>query len=429
MEPTGINLEFVLPKKRSHMEELLSPPLFEKKQLEYFVYENAAVLPLKKIKGNHFKYGAGGVVSNNEFVEISGIEARYGGSYLFDNPEYKDCDAVYCGAYHDQWGHFLLESCSRLWFLLENRNISKYIFIVEENSDIKPEGNYLEFFQLLGIEKQIEFVNRPTVFRKLVVPELGYSRTHYFSQQYKRIFEVAAENAQLHIKELNNLYDRVYLSRSQFRKARLTESGLDMLDDYFSGNDFQILFPEKTSLSEVIVRLRCSTLCAAESGSLPHNFLFCKDGQQVLIIERHACINEMQLDVDVIKNLCVTYVDAHFTVYPANAGFGPYYLAYTRKFQDFSNRMGYSGPDRVFLSASYYKQNLIRFLETYSRVNGRGWGVEDWQIQYMDAYYESYQETYKILGPWLSGAKPLFLADYLKYPIRIARKIKKIFFH
>ena len=411
------------------MEKMLSSSLFEKKQLEYSTYENATVLPLKKTKGNHTKYGAGGVVSDGKFVEISGIEVRYGGIYPYDNPEYKDYDAVYCGAYHDQWGHFLLESCSRLWFFLEDSTFRKYIFIVEENSDIKLEGNYREFFQLLGLEKQIEFVNRPTVYRSLVVPELGYSRRHYYSQQYKRIFEVAARNAELHIRDFEDLGDKVYLSRSQFKKARLTENGLDMLDDYFSRNGFQILFPEKTSLSEVIVRLRSSRLCAAESGSLPHNFLFCKEGQHVVIIERHASINEMQLDVDVIMNLCVTYIDAHFTIYPTNAGFGPYYLAFNSKFRDFSNQMGYSEPDKSFLTASYYKKNLVRFLKTYSRVNGYGWGVEDWQIPYMDAYYESYQETYKTLGPWISGANPLFLSDYLKYPGKLVRKLKRVFSH
>ena len=56
-------------------------------------------------------------------------------------------------------------------------------------------GSYKEFFVLLGVWDKLEFINKPTVYRSVVVPELGYSWRKYYSEQYVEMFRRISENA------------------------------------------------------------------------------------------------------------------------------------------------------------------------------------------------------------------------------------------
>ena len=218
---------------------------------------------------------------------------------------------------------------------------------------------------------------------------------------------------------------KVFLSRARLKKAIQNECGLDLLDHYFSKNGYSVLYPETLSLRELIQQLHGAEICAAESGTLPHNFLFCEDGKRVEIIERQTTVNEIQANLDQIREFELTYVDAHFTVYPTSAGWGPYFFAYNRQFERFTRDRGYLPPDDYYYSEKYYKRNLKKYLNEYKKAYGMQWGFEKWQLMYAEAYYEAYEDTCTYLGAYLSGEKPIFLRDYLTLR-NIKRIIKRI---
>ena len=209
------------------------------------------------------------------------------------------------------------------------------------------------------------------------------------------------------------LKKRIILSRSKLNKAVNNEIGLDLLDHYFEKNGFMLLYPEQLSLRQLICYLRYAEVFAAESGTLPHNTLFCKDEMICYIVERQTAVNEIQANIDVIKDLNVTYIDAHYTIYPTSAGFGPYYLTFNRQFEKFTEDKGYLLPDARFTDKKGIRKELKRYMRLYKETYGYKWGFEQWQLMYMDAYYEAYEETCKDLDPWLMREKSLFNRDYL----------------
>lgn len=386
-----------------------------KDDLSVFQYTNAVVLPLKKTESGVPQFGLGGVISEDKYVPQSGIEGRVGGLYEYQEPSFCNQKVVYCGALINQWGHFLVESVSRLWyFLRDDQTIDKYVFISNEShfadkNQIK--GNYRSFFELLGIWDCIEIITNPIKYKEVLVPELGYSRKHYYSSSYKAIFQRVAENALLKCRD-ESVIKRVFLSRSQFSKASENEFGLEMLDDYFNKNGFMILYPESLPLEKMIWFLWHAETCAAESGTVPHNFLFCQDGKDCIIVERQATINEIQANIDIIKKQDITYIDGFYMLYPTSAGYGPYILAYNDLFASFSESRGFISPDRQYMSERYLKKCLQLYFRAYKKAYGYQWGFEKWQLMYANIYYEAYEDSCKAFGHYLTREKPLFWTDY-----------------
>ncbi len=399
---------------------------YKKDQLISETFNNAVVLPLKKDPDDQLQFGKGGVIANREYIESSGIEGRVGGYYTFDNPEYRDQKVVYCGALIRQWGHFLVESVSRLWYWLENDDtIDRYVFISNNSWFGKKEdirGNYREFFELLGIWNRLDIVTSPIEYKEVVIPELAYSRKYYYSNQYKAIFNRVIKKA-LESSSHKSCPEKIFLSRARLKKAVQNECGLDLLDHYFVINGYSVLYPETITLSELIQILHGAETCAAESGTLPHNFLFCEDGKKIEIIERQTTVNEIQANLDQVRDFDVTYIDAHFMIHPTQAGGGPYFFAYNRQFELFTKDRGYLPPEEYYRSEKYIKQNLKKFLVEYKNSYGMQWGFDRWQLMYVDAYYEAYEDTCTYIGKYLSGEEPLFLKDY--FSVHYIKKIIK----
>ena len=376
-------------------------------------YENAVILPLRE--GGSLLFGLGGVVSEGEYVETSGIPGRVGGFYDYAYAERNEDTVVYCGFLPNHWGHFLIEGTARLWYALEaDETVDKYVFIVKEGEEYSPRGNYREFFELLGIIDKIEFVNKPVEFKKIIVPALGYSRLDYYSDKYVDIYNRLIDSAlkKTQLKEFNS---KVFLSRSCFAKAKLTEVGLDMLDSFFRNNGYRIIYPETVSLTDLICYMHFADICAAESGSLSHNFLFAPHGAECIIIERYAIANEIQANIDIIKHLNVTYVDGNYQIYPVESGGGPFFLAYEECFRSFADHNELLPPDQYYLSDRYMFRCIKRYLRMYKKTYLHTWGLVPWMLEQKESLWEAYSEAKDDMGEYLNGARPLFFSERFRF--------------
>lgn len=417
--------QYLRPKKAAALRKWHEDKFEVRDSLEVWQGNNATILPLRK--DSRVQFGLGGVVdADGRYVELSAITGRVQFAYAFQNPEYRDEKVVYCGYMIHHWGHFLIEAVCRLWYFLEkDETIDRYVFFLDENEQREIKGNYREFLELLGIWDKVEFINRPTTFREVLVPELALKCMTYYSPKLRNMFDVIAENV---VPDPSwKPLEKIYYSRGQLTKGIPFEFGYDMLDAFFAQNGYTVLYPEKVPLSQMIFYIRNCKVVASLSGSLPHNMLFAKNGQTVEILERCTINTDNQVDVNRIRELHVIPIDANIPIYPINF-VGPFIMGYTPELQRFAEDNGYSPPDGKYLTEQYYKKCFVRYMKAYKDLYRYNWFMYDWYDQFTDTMIEAYQAGHKYFGDYLDGKKPFLWHHYfeLHYFKQFIKRLLKI---
>ena len=433
-----INYDYLRLKKAQSLKDWYEKPFYKKEKLNVEVYNDATILPLKTFPEDNLLFGRGGVVdSNSNYITESAIFRRLEGSYDVSSEEYnyENKKVVYCGYFVNHWGHFLVEAISRLWYVLKNDNtIDNYVFFVCYNEEREISGNYRELFKLLGILDKIILINKPTRFREVVVPEMGYRWKSYYSSEFKDMLEFVSNRV---IPNKNwNTYDKIFFTRSQLPTISKRELGVEMLDSFFVNNGYKIISPEKLQLSQLIYIMRNAKQCASVSGTLPHNLLFAKEGQKIIIIERMCLNTDHQVDINRIKNLEAIYIDANISPYTASGASAPSIMSYRGKLGNYAKDNNLNSPDEKFTTDKYLRQCLIKYLKEYKKLLGYQWFLVDWCTVYIDYVIEAYYDSLNYFGDYLRRKKALrwyehfqlhFINIKLNIIIRkIKNKIKKI---
>lgn len=411
-----INYSFLRPLKATALKEWYEAPFEKKEELRVETYKNATILPLKRFKGDNLLFGRGGVVSENgDYINLSAIKDRVQFSYIFSNSSFVNENVVYCGYLVDQWGHFLIEAVARLWyFLKKDPSIDHYVFFVNENEKREISGNYQEFFKLLGIWDKISIINQPTRYKEVVIPELGYNRIKSYSGQFKEIFSKVSHAAITEHSASNSStkHLKIFFSRSQLKNIKKREFGLEIIDNYFQKNGFTILYPEKVPLSELIVYIKKAEEIAMFSGSVHHNILFADDNKKIILIERNVINNEIQVDINRMKNLSVDYIDANTPIYTVNLSYGPFIMAYNKYLEQYTSSRKFVTPDSKYYSQKYRNKLFKKYMICYAKAYRFQWYMDNWCIKYTNTFREAYNESFQYFGDFLTGRKPFRLIHY-----------------
>lgn len=396
-----IDYSFLRPQKAIALKKFYNDPFEKKEKLTVENFSNATILPLKNFKHDSLLFGRGGVVNNQgDYIDSSAISNRVQGAYEHTIQEHIDEKVVYCGFFVKQWGHFLIESVSRLWYFLENDStIDHYVFFLKDGENKTISGNYKEFFQLLGVWNKLKFINKPTQFREVVIPQLSYGRMIYYSEQYKNIFQAISLAAPRPETELPS---KIYLSRSKIKNIDKKEFGLTILDSYFQKNGYKILHPEQLTLTELIAYIDGADEIATLSGSLHHNLLFAQDNKKIIIVERNILNNEIQVDINRIKHFEATYVDANIPIYPINVGSGPFIMAYNKIMDNFTKSRNYVSIDWQEQTENKLKKMFKQYMICYHNIYGFELYMEDWMVKYSDILNEGYKAGLEYFGKYLS---------------------------
>ena len=258
-----------------------------------------------------FVLGYGGVLfSNGLLCKESEIRAkhlrdRFGGGYEV-NTEQIECDdreVVYIGLYRSQWGHFLLEGLSRLW-VLQEINITDAYFVFTSNEGF-PQNNALRLFSILGIKReQLILVSKPTRFKKIIVPESSYVPGHYWTREYKNIFDTILEKNVYN----GDTYNKIYLSRTRLRKDHL-EIGEKLFQDFFESRGYKIIYPEMLLIDEQIGILCKAKSIASLNGTIAHNIVWCKNIKEQIILNKNKGINKHQILISEMRGIVPKEID------------------------------------------------------------------------------------------------------------------------
>lgn len=407
-----VDYRYLRPRKAAALKRWHDANLEIRNDLEVWSEKNATILPLRKDPS--LQFGRGGVVnSQGDYLTMSGIPGRIDFGYTFDNAEYSNQKVVYCGYMINHWGHFLIETVCRLWYFLENdSSIDQYVFFLDENESREIKGNYREFLKLLGIWDKVTFINTPTTYREVLIPELSLKCRSYYSPKYREMFDIIAENA---VPDSSwQPLEKIYYSRSQLAKGIPYEFGFDMLDDLFAKNGYTILYPEKIPLGQMIFYIRNAKVVASLSGTLPHNMLFARNGQKVEIVERCVINIDNQVDVNQIRELHVVNIDANIPIYTINF-VGPFIMGYTPELKRFVKDNGFLPPDKNYLTEKYLKKCFVQYMKAYKDLYRYNWFMYDWYATEIDYLIEAYQAGHAYYADYLDGRKPFLWHHYFEF--------------
>lgn len=359
-------------------------------------------------------------IQKNEDSTISSDAAHMSGTTL------------YGGYMRSGWGHFLMGTLGRLWplgsELSDTREFETILFFVENEKDTDPQGNYLEIFRLLGVEKKVKIVyETPVCVDRLLVAEIGFEHDCFYSEEMRRLFQLISTKALSSTTREKTDAKSVYLTRSALPDARKNEIGIDRIDKLFEANGFAVVSPEKTDLIEFIGMINGADRIATLSGSLAHNLVFLLPDRQrqIFIIERHGMNNTFQANINLLGRINAVHVDANWMPNFSSSSHRVYIYGMTPQLRSFAadNDLEYdkSASDKAIKER---RRDLRKYFRRYRRYFGHAQTIEPWEASNAEAIAETVYDTRRYFGEWLREYKPLMWYDYLS-PYFLKRLIKR----
>lgn len=371
------NLKYIDDFIKKEYDEISHEDYFINKKLIVDEVEDGIILPVLKTNEYNTSKGAGGVIDKEfNYIESSAqlahnMKNRVYGKYNIENEkiEYNNETVIYGNFFYKHWGHFIIDILSRLWYLLEDNseNKTKIAFTTMINDEsTKIDGNYKEFFNLFGIsDDRILLINKPTKFKKVIIPECSIYPGKYYTKEYIKIFEKVSNSVQINY----NIPEKIYLSRSKFKKAREKEIGEKEIEKFFNNNGYYSISPEQMTLTEQIQFFRDSKEIVCISGTLPHNVMFANEGKDIIIINKTYKLNKHQEIINQAKKANVTYLDLHISLFPVAYGKGPFIMTINNNLQSFAQDRTYDLKIRITQKVkNIYKKvwYLVQYLKIYN---------------------------------------------------------------
>lgn len=280
---------------------------------------NALCLPDKGLLGNAFM---GGIYREDKTPVESSFQ-RNGfntAGLLLKKSDLSDLkivnkSVVYLGQYRRHYGSFLIDSISRLWYVIKNPKKYEYVFLATQTElGIGLHSSAVDFLEMFGISKeQILIVTEPTIYTSMIIPDMSYVPLKVWHQEFLDTVYKVVRN--VGISELPPV-EKVYFSRSKFSEKQRSDFGEKYIVQFFKANGFEIIYPEEHSLAEQIFYVNHCKVFASIGGSCAHNILFSEIKPRVILFNRMNGYQFHQWFLDEMAGVePITYVDAYSEPY------------------------------------------------------------------------------------------------------------------
>ena len=297
--------------------------------------------------------------------------------------------AIYLGCFINQYGHFILQGLSRLWFLLDSDYKDYdliYVFLTSQKDAELPK--FMEkILSLFGIElSKLTRITEPTQYDEIIVPEVSFAVYSFWTNEYKNTIDKIKES----ITPVKN--DKIYLSRCHYKDNIIGEVSLEKT---FTDNGYKIIYPEELSVEEQIAIISGADDIVTSTGTIAHNLIFAKNGAKCAILERGIKPNSTQPVINEMRNLDSSYIMANYSILPVLPSSGPYILGVNQYMQKFFE-------DNDIVYNKEITDEYIRYLLTYQYIWYRLYSNEraynDLKVQCKDVpeyYFSELLEEFK----------------------------------
>ena len=250
---------------------------------------NGFILPLKRDVS--INYSGGVVDSNRSFVAgvlRHHINASYepicARSYEFDDYMISDESVLFGGVIIPHFGHFLIDSLSRLWYVVKNHAVINNYKIVFVGIGNIPSYVY-ETLELLGLKQdQVIFLDKVTKFKEIIVPEQSGYTLDFVHREYLTIYNEIALNSIQRYK--GPKYKKIFLSRAKC-KTGYKIIGEDYFAKFYSDHGFKVLYPDEMSIADKVAIVSSADEIVFTCGTISLYSLFANKNCKVVILNRN----------------------------------------------------------------------------------------------------------------------------------------------
>lgn len=203
----------------------------------------------------------------------------------------RDERVIFAGYNFSHFGHFLIESLARLWYLDEAPE--DYTRIAWARIDRKNGAQEIlpwqaEILALLRVNNPVEVIDQPTKFQKVVVPRPAAEFPGGFEPKMARFFERSG------VAYAPLPGRKIWLSRSKLEAKGKTRN-IEAVEIKLETAGWVIMHPQDLPIGEQVRRLSEAERVAGEEGSAFHLLLFIAglSGMRVDILPRFETLSEM----------------------------------------------------------------------------------------------------------------------------------------
>lgn len=328
---------------------------------------------------------------------------------------------VFCGYLRKPWGHFLTNSTSRLWYRPEGA--SRFLFFVtpdEGRSKFWTKGNYRMLLEALGIYDRLKVVTEPIAVERVEIPRLGFQVRVRTAIQWRHMWADARRELLRRCPAEPGLPKRIFFTRRAWNKGVAREIGIELADQFFATNGFEVLAPEQIPLDRLTRLLDSAAETAWLSGSAAHNMLLAPPRSRTAILERCPVPIIYQEPFDQLLEHDVTHIEATLMPRSVHTGEGPFLYHFTPLWQAWAADRHFAPPPAEATSRQALLKRLRRWLRSYNRLCRRMVAFDHYLLEYSPLVMEGCLKANTLLEPWLMRRRPLFATDWLN-PRTLAR--------
>ncbi|MCY1643268.1 glycosyltransferase family 61 protein [Methylorubrum sp. SL192] len=206
-------------------------------------------------------------------------------------------ECVYLGPLYHHYGHYLVTSLARCWYLLKNKR-HKVVFHTYVDVEQLHEKPFIrQTFEALGIQiSDVVIPQRPTLFRKIIVPAPSFQELSFAHDIHATLCRKIGSQLSKESRFRSN--EPIFLSKEKLESGVWRFTNENILCSYLHKRGVRIIHPEQLSFIEQIDLFNQHQNIIGIAGSGLHTSLFAANPNNLLGInfESHIPSNFKLID-------------------------------------------------------------------------------------------------------------------------------------
>lgn len=341
-------------------------------------FDNAIIEPLRPIPNSEIKEFEGGVCTRN-FEFIAGQRRAWDESHTIRSCEssyicpeesivHMDEEVVFGGVLCNHFGHMLMDTSSRLWYVISHPECTARIAFVTipSSPSFFVEGDmHYRFLEMLGIEaSRVLLVWQPTEFTRVLVPD----ETVFLEGRgaYKK--EALVTFNKLRDSALPSERKKIYLTRSKYNELN-PSIGEEAFEEFFASRGYEVVSPELLSFDEQVSLFAHATHIAGTTGSVTHLACCAANDAECIFLNRSADPVPGHVMITSMRGIQAVYIDVHLNFLPEDHIHGVFLLGRTPCWDQFIKEspdlgQGDALPNNVDSAIPHYIETWGREIDT-----------------------------------------------------------------